>query len=214
METKDLKICVALCTNRLVQPLTTISLMHLIEATDLPLHILLADRGYNIAENRSYAVIQAKKNNCSHILFVDDDMTFEGDILDKLLALKKEIVGVNSYSRVLPLRSTVGLMDENGEYMSPEKYPFQEIPAEPFKAMFVGGGVMLIDMKVFEKLEKPYFAFEADQEGMITEGEDGYFCRKAREKGIEIWCEPSVKVGHLGIIDFSRDNKNFYGASI
>lgn len=202
-----MKITLAICTNRQVKPKTVESLLNLVShSKELDIHILIAQQGYTIAENRNYCVVEAQKNESDYLFFVDDDMTFPHDTLEKLLAHKKEIIGVNSYSRVLPLSSTVGLMDKEGEYMHPSKHTewAMTIPKELFKAYFVGTGVMLIDMKVFDKIEKPYFGFEVADNGMVLHGEDGSFCEKAKKAGIDIWCEPKLDVGHIGEYVYSR----------
>ena len=202
-----LKITLALCTNREVKAKTVASLLNLVaHSRDRDFHILVANRGYHIGENRGYCVVQAQRNQSDYLLFIDDDMTFNKDVLERLLTHGKEVIGVNSYSRCLPPSSTVGLMDKEGKYMHPDKHSAIEmrIPDELFKCYFVGAGIMLIDMKVFEKIEKPYFAFTSDENGMIINGEDGSFCAKCLNAGIDIFCDPSVFVGHVGEYIYSK----------
>lgn len=210
-----MRITLSICTNRLVQPKTVGSLLEMVTySKEIDFHILIADRGYSVAENRNYSVVQAQRNGSDYLMFVDDDMTFPEYTLESLLEHKKEIVGVNSYSRCFPLSSTVGLMNDKGEYMPPENYTaFQtQIPSELFKAYFVGCGVILIDMKVFEKIDKPYFKFETYEEeelaNMVKVGEDGYFCEKAKKAGFDIWCDGSLEIFHIGNYLYGRPTKN------
>lgn len=207
-----MKVTLAVCTNRGIRPKTAQCLMELVNKSR-DFHIVVAERGYTIAENRNYCVVQAQKNSSDYLFFVDDDMVFPSDTLDRLLSHKVGVVGVNSMSRCLPLSSTVGLMDENGKYKHPDKYPsFQmKIPENLFRAYFVGCGICLIDMKVFEQIEKPYFEFttykEGDFKGMVENGEDGTFCDKVRKSGVDVWCDGSVKVGHLGEYEYKKEVK-------
>ena len=174
-------------------------------------HVLVAERGYTIAENRNYCVVQALKNNSDYLLFVDDDMTFPADTLRRLLSHDKEVIGVNSYSRCLPLSSTVGLMDAKGEYKHPDKHTAWEmqIPDGLFKAYFVGAGVLLIKMTVFNRIKKPYFKFTTDKNGQIIHGEDGYFCNQVKKAGMDVWCDGSIPIGHLGEYAFSKPDEEF-----
>jgi len=207
-----MKITLAVCTNRGVKPKTVGSLLAMVaHSKEIDFHILVAERGYTISENRNYCVVQAQKNQSDYLIFIDDDMTFPADTLDCLLAHKKDVVGVNSYSRCLPLSSTVGLMDAKGEYMHPDKHTEWEmqIPNGLFKAYFVGAGVMLIDMKVFDKIKKPYFHFTTDKNGQIIHGEDGYFCNQVKEAGMDIWCDSSLQIGHLGEYSFEAPKEEF-----
>lgn len=208
-----MKISICICTNRKIYPKTTQSLLDLVNhsAKYIDFHIIVAERGYTVGENRNYCVTQAQRNGSDYLLFVDDDMTFLPNILDDLLEHKKEIVGVNSYSRCLPPSSTVGLMDKEGNYMHPDKHTDYEmrIPERLFKAYFVGTGIMLINMEVFNKIKKPYFQFITDDNGQILHGEDGSFCNKAKEAGIDVWCDPEIEVKHLGEFAYGKPEQDY-----
>lgn len=207
-----MKITLAVCTNRGVKPKTVGALLSMVAySKDVDFHILVAERGYTIGENRNYCVVQAQKNASDYLLFIDDDMTFPADTLNRLLAHGKDVVGVNSYSRCLPLSSTVGLMDAKGEYMHPDKHTAWEmqIPSELFKCYFVGAGVLLIDMKVFDRISKPYFTFTTDKNGQIIHGEDGYFCKQVQKAGMDVWCDGTIDVGHIGEYSYSRPQEEF-----
>ena len=209
-----MKITLAVCTNRGVRPKTAQCLLDLVnfhkdtnfDVADVDFHIVVAERGYTIAENRNYCVIQAQRNESDYLFFVDDDMVFPKDTLDILLKHRVGVVGVNSYSRCLPPASTVGLMDAKGKYMHPDRHSAWEmqIPNEPFICYFVGTGVALINMKVFEAMKAPYFAFTTDKKGQVVNGEDGTFCDNARKAGFDIWCDPTIKIGHLGEYEYSQ----------
>jgi len=201
-----MRILIGICTNRDIKAKTLESLLNLVHYTTHELEFVIATRGYTVAENRNYCVVQAQRCNADYILFVDDDMTFPQETLDVLLSHGKDIVGVNSYSRILPLSPTTGLMNEKGGYKHPDKYPTFEmkIPEMPFKAYFVGTGVCLIKRSVFENIKKPWFEFEMSEDGCMTHGEDGLFCDKAREAGYEIWCDPFLEIGHIGTIEYGE----------
>ena len=207
-----MKITLAICTNRGIKPKTTQALLDMVAySKNIDFHILVAERGYTISENRNYCVIQAQKNGSDYLFFVDDDMTFPEDTLERLLEHKKEVVGVSSYSRCLPLSSTVGLMDSKGEYMHPDMHSEWEmqVPRELFECYFVGAGVMLIDMNVFNNIKSPSFEFTYDENGQVVNGEDGTFCKKIRDAGMAVWCDGSIPVGHLGEYEFSRPKDEY-----
>lgn len=195
------KVTLAVCTNREIKAKTLQSLLEMVcYSREIDFDILVANRGYTIGENRNYCVIQAQRNGSDYLLFVDDDMVFPDYTLESLLEHNADVVGVNSYSRCLPPSSTVGLMDKEGNYMHPDRHTAWEmrIPSKLFEAYFVGAGVMLINMKVFDKIEKPYFNFTTDKNGMIVNGEDGYFCDQIRKAGMKVWCDPTIEIKHIG----------------
>src|SRR3990167_9722643 len=178
------KITIGIPTNRGLKAKTAKCLLDLVTNYPADYHFVIAEEGYTTAENRNYIASQALKNESQYLLFVDDDMTFPKDTLDKLFQAKEKIVGVLSYSRKLPLQATV--------------WPPESIKNALFECDQVGGGILLIDMKVFKEIPQPWFAYETYDFGMIKTGEDAYFCQKAKTKGISVWCEPRIKVGHIG----------------
>lgn len=179
-----MKILLAIPTNRGVKGKTVKCLLDLVANSKYEFEIVVAEEGYTISENRNYIASQAIKKNCDYVLMIDDDMTFPADTLDKLLATGQRIVGVLAHSRMLPLKPTV--------------VPVDKITETLFECKEVGGGVLLIDTKVFNEIPQPWFDVETHPFGMVRTGEDAYFCHAATEKGISVWCEGSIKVGHLG----------------
>ena len=51
-----------------------------------------------------------------------------------------------------------------------------------------------------------YFDFKCTPDGYI--GEDFLFCDRAREVGLDIWLDPTIKLGHMGIHEFKSDFGN------
>lgn len=205
------KITIAVVTNRQIQPKTLLSLLELAHHSKHDLHFVIATEAYTTAQGRIYCVIQAQKNQSDYILYCDDDMLFEKDTLDRLLAHGKEIVGVNAYSRTLPLSTTVMMMDEKGKYKDPSKNTeyAMRVPEELFEVLAVGTGVALIKMEVFEKIDKPWFKFDMHKDGYMLQGEDAWFCSQARKKGYKIYCDGSLVIGHLGLYNYQKPEKEF-----
>ncbi len=66
----------------------------------------------------------------------------------------------------------------------------------------VGMGCTLIRREVFERLKRPWFAFEPDpKDGERWTGEDMSFCRKVQEAGFRIHAAPAMKCGHMKTLD-------------
>jgi hypothetical protein len=47
------------------------------------------------------------------------------------------------------------------------------------------------------------FDFQLTEEGYI--GEDYLFCDRAREIGFEVWIDPSISLGHMGVQEYMGD---------
>jgi len=188
-----IKVLIGVPCNRTVKAKTMESLLKLVDYSNdkYEFDFTFAIEGYTIAENRIYCAIKAMKANCTHLLFIDDDMTFPPETLEQLLSHEKEIVGVVASPRMITENTTVLKLD--GDVLMKH-----EIPKELFEVTHVGTGVMLIDMEVFKKIGEPYFKFTTHLNGMTLDGEDAYFCQRAREKDIKIYCDPTLSIGHLG----------------
>lgn len=190
-----MKVTVSIPSNRNIQPQTAECVMKLVAHGGYDFHILVASEGYTIAENRNYIAVQAVNAGSDYLLMVDDDMTFEPDLIDRLVAVGKDIVGVAYHPRA-ETGEIIKYLDETHivklEHSDDPKYK------EPFACHATGTGIILIRCEIFRKITRPWFAFEYHETGQCKKGEDWYFCEKAKEFGIETWVEPRVKVGHLG----------------
>lgn len=141
---------------------------------------------------RTVIVDKAQEAKVTHLLMIDADMVFPPDVMVRLFADDKDVVGVNYNERKHPLVSTIKLADEQGKLISK---PSSEIPGELFKVYAVGFGVVLIKMSVFDKIPKPYFPLEHNGE-FVTE--DYSFAKKCHEAGIDVWCDNTIQVHHIG----------------
>ena len=182
-----MKITIGLPTNRLIKPKTSLSLLELIDNKH-DYHFVISTRGYNTSENRNYIASQAVKNS-DYLFFIDDDMIFPPNTLDKLLARKKDIVGgvyMTKYDKQEPVV----------EYFDDER------PKDLFKCKAIGTGMLLIKTDVFKKVPQPWFKYEWYPNGMVKRSHDWIFCEDARREGYDIWADPTLKIQHIGLKEF------------
>lgn len=192
---RHIKIFIAIPSSGSIKDKTVYSLAKLILSTNVEMDFSI-QTSCDLVANRNYLVLQAQSQLTSHILFIDSDMVFEADMLTKLLAHHKEIIGVVANYKRLPLRSAIKVLAEDGSNGGTP----DSIPTELFKC-YALGGIFLVDMEVFMKIDQPWFKFE--HEGPICKtGEDVWFCEQAHKKGIEVWCDPTIKVKHLGDYEY------------
>nr|AKH46524.1 family 2 glycosyl transferase [uncultured marine virus] len=149
------------------------------------------------------AIVETALQFCiDYLLFLDDDHIFNWQgtpesspygFLQKLLDHKKDIVGALYYHRTGDYRPVLMKELESGGYgfMTDD-----EIKGKLQQVDVQGGGCMLIDMKIFDKILPPYFEPEQQTEGKNL-GTDIQLCKKAKEHGFSVWCDTSIIVGHL-----------------
>lgn len=154
---------------------------------------LVMQNGCDIAHNRNQLVDIAINEDYTHILFIDSDMQFNPDTLDKMLEHNTDIIGLLCHQRKLPPVAVFMPLEQEGNTKD-EVVDFV-LPKELFEVLWVGTGILLIKVDVFKKLEKPFFEFGYDGRRI---GEDVYFCRKAREAGFKIMVDPTLATRHIG----------------
>lgn len=198
-----IKIAIGIPTYGTIKSKTAFSIIETIRLNkDLEFLPIFRHGGY-IGENKNKIVETAQNCLCSHILFVDHDMKFNPYVLPKLLSYDKGIVGAMYNYRYLPLTPMLKYFKEDGGWTSKlEESAIKKIPGELFEVAATGGGLLLIKMSVFDKLEKPYFAMEQDEEGNRALTEDSGFYEKAQVKGYKVWVDPNLSIKHIGDYEY------------
>jgi hypothetical protein len=146
-------------------------------------------RSSDIAGSRNKAAAMALAEDYTHVLMLDSDMVFPADTLLRLLGHGKPIVGAMYVRRCEPF-------DLLGETLEPfgRGKPLVDVARLPT-------GCMLISTVVLRKLKYPWFRWEhGDEVGQVT-SEDMYFCDRAREAGLKLWCDVALtqEIEHVGV---------------
>jgi hypothetical protein len=181
-------IAIGMPTTGTIKTWTVEYFINMMRATNNETHFFTKTSCF-VHENRKDLVKDAKSINADYLFFLDSDIIAEIGVIDKLLAHNKMIIGANPNKRELPLKSMVKFIEDN-------KVIDKEIPKELFKCSAVSTVCMLIDMKVFDIIDKPYFKIDEVNDEPI--GEDVWLCQQTEKKGIEVWCDPTIKIGHIG----------------
>lgn len=148
---------------------------------------LINERGGMITGARCALVKQALDGplGADYCMWLDADMTFPPNIVERLLAHNKDIVGA-TYCRRVPPFNLLG-RELHGEADT----GLVEMETMP-------GGCMLIKADVYSKLTWPWY-YESYDGGMIH-SEDYNFCADAIKAGYSVWCDMDMtkELGHIG----------------
>lgn len=156
-------------------------------------HIVCPD-AHELYQMRNMAVEEAKKAGSQWLLFADADMAFPPTALQRLLSHRLPIVGGLCRQRRPPFEATLYKTEETPEKLS-YYAPFNPIPGGGLvEVAGTGCGFLLIEMRVFDKLDAPYFLPQSSTGGL---GEDLWFCEHARNAGFKIFVDQDVVIGHL-----------------
>lgn len=157
----------------------------------------LAALGVYLPNLRQHAVTTAQQTGASHILFIDSDMRFPADTLDWLLAADVDIIGANYVQRTMPEWWTARL---DGQSLSSVGRSGRQ------RVDSLGFGAVLINLRVFDLLPRPWFAMP--YEGQQHLGEDVYFCRLAHASGLDVWIDHDLSqaVRHQATVEYGVES--------
>lgn len=150
---------------------------------------------------RNNLATAAVEDGFTHVLWLDADMVFTENVVDDLMFCGKDFVCGVFQSRRKPFHSCMFK-----SILPPVRWT--EYPEEPFRLAGCGFGLVLMKTDVLKKV-KAYFGtcFQPTPEA----GEDLAFCKRATDIGIEIWCDPKVRVGHIAHIPIFPED---YGRAV
>ena len=159
--------------------------------------VMFMREGSGIAANREKMVLEALALDCTHILFIDDDMSFEPQAFASLAGRRLPIVGCNYRMRFPPAEFTALHLDRSRGRMSTTAESSGLEPAD-----YMGFGLCLIEARVFRALERPWF-LPTYIEGVYTT-EDLPFYWAARKGGFTAFVDQDASklIGHIGIHDY------------
>ena len=147
-------------------------------------------QGSILPRNRADLVEESRKAGVTHLLWLDDDMRFPPDTIERLLDWGVDVVCAGYRKRNTPTESTA--TDLAGRHVFSEGKTGLDAIAQ------AGMGVMLTTLDAFDKIEQPYFMFGYIQETNEYVGEDTLLCSKWRDAGISIFIDHDLsnEVGH------------------
>ena len=147
----------------------------------------------NIVTARNKIVEQAIEQKCDWIFWIDDDMVVKPDdnIVEKLMAYDKDVIAPLFFSRVFPYIPMIFKRKLYGDKFAVYDNII-DYPKGLCKVDGIGFGCVLTKVECFKKIQKPYF-WAND-----IFGEDLYFCESCNRAGIEVYCDTTVEVGHIG----------------
>jgi len=170
-----------------------------------------------VSRARNLLVKDFLESECTELLFIDSDINFEPDDILRLLSWaedpKKGIV-----AGVPRTRSEHKTYIANLDYDAGGELTMNSMGL--VRATHVATAFMMVRREVFEALveghpEWQYYDTRTDRvlnavfDFKVTEagymGEDFLFCDRAREAGYEVWIDPTIKLGHMGVQEYMGD---------
>lgn len=163
----------------------------------------------SVEDARNRFCSMAIDDDCSHLLFSDNDMSYEPRSVGALLQAKRPIIGCDYSKRKLDAgTSTV--------YCDPPK-PIEDgitevaavgmglclIEVGLLRRMLAGGKLHKHEAHKFDDYEQPIYGFF---DRMTGQSEDVSFCTRVRELGEKVFVLLTEDVGHIGLMTFRAEH--------
>jgi len=160
---------------------------------------LFFDSSTILLNQRERLLEKARQVKSEYVLWLDSDMMFPSTTAIRLLNHNKDIVACN-YMKRTNERKSVAYTDLNDW----NSWLPMDIKDELVEVQGVGMGCMLMKMKVFDNLQKPYFEFTYKEETQDFFGEDFNLQKKLREENYKIYIDTllSKDIKHIGTFAF------------
>ncbi len=214
-------VTVAVCAHREIQAKTFDNLRMLGNCPDPKINVRVLDGDALISRSRSRAASHFLKTTEDELLmFIDDDIVISPFDATKLMqeahSLALPIVGA-AYVTKSKTKSGFAIRPVNSGQMSFGK------KGKLYEVQSISTGCMVIRREVLDELinknvtplcrhgDTAYYPFFQHQKMIIGDvwedmSEDWYFCEMARKIGFSVWCDTTIKLGHIGPYEFNWDD--------
>lgn len=153
--------------------------------------------GSNIAQQRDSMVEEALGNeSTTHVLFIDDDMGFDADVLNIALSRKQPIVLANYRRKAPPWAFTARIL-EAGKAIE----VITDLNTHGLQQITFGGfGFCLIEISVLRDFKQPRFLNRWIEHQQLYSTEDYPFFQTIGESGIPVYVDHDLSkmVYHVG----------------
>lgn len=166
---------------------------------DTSLHVVQSSLIYDA---RNDIALRAVNEGYDRILWLDSDVTFPSDLLERMSARMDEgyeFVSGLYFTRKEPIRplifQRVELTKKDGKGI-PVSDNFADYPRnDVFQIAGCGFGCVMMTVDLARRIFEAYGAAFSPLPGF---GEDLSFCIRANAVGTEMYCDSSIKLGHIG----------------
>ena len=160
----------------------------------------------------------AEEGGFDRVLWLDSDMIVPPSMFKRMhehLDMGKDFITGLCFGRKPPFNPTIYRRcwcSYEERFPTPHADPFEDYPRdELFRVDACGFGAVMTSVKLLRAVEDTFGAPFAPQAGF---GEDIAFCIRAKELGAELWCDSTIKCGHVGMAVYTEETFSAMRAQI
>jgi GT2 family glycosyltransferase len=158
---------------------------------------------------RNILALTAIERDYTHILWLDSDMTFPHDTLTKMIKSAEEgkeyITGLQFSRRepVEPLIAKTLTWDPKALDDTAVEY-YRDYPEGIFEVAGSGFGVTMTSVKLLTDIASAFG--QSPFNPLPQMGEDYSFCWRVTQLGRKMWCDSTIKCGHVGYKEYTEED--------
>lgn len=163
-----------------------------------------------VYDARNQLAIKAIDEDYDRVLWLDSDMRFDADLLTRLSADMDAgidfVCGI-FFKRATPLHpciyKAIYVTKEDGKSV-PHADEYEDYPRDSL--FHIAGSGFAATMTSVDLLRRVREKYGLPFSPRIGFGEDFSFCMRAAELGVQMYCDSSIKVGHIGYAEFTEES--------
>lgn len=161
-----------------------------------------------VYDSRNLLTQRALEWGADRILWLDSDMQFEADFFERLSARMDQgleyVSGLYFTRKDEPepcIYQTVTEQQNEDGSITPLAEPIREIPDRIFEIAGSGFGGVMMSARLLERVCR---TFGLPFSPLMGFGEDLSFCRRVQLLGVPMFCDPEIRMGHVGQYIFTE----------
>lgn len=164
-----------------------------------------------IYDARNMLAQEAIDTGADRILFIDSDMYFMPDMMERMAADLDDgadfVCGIYVKRRfpTLPcIYKSIDIEYEDGDPIGKTEM-YTDYPKDAlFEVGGCGFGAVMMDVAMLKNVQDTFGKPFTPYAGLF--GEDLSFCWRAKQLGYTLWCDSRIKVGHVGTFIYSEEH--------
>ncbi len=197
MNRQNAKVLIAIPSGDYMPVLTVSCIMQLMREAQDSMQIMTGSLVYN---SRTHLANIALSEGYTHIMWIDSDMTFPPDTLNRLIERDKDAITCICYGRHFPFAPCAyKSVKKGGKQKEGAKIPIeiQDNMPDLFTVDGCGSAMMLVKTDVYKKVLGKYGEWYEPKWNL---GEDLAFTERLKGVDIPVWCDSTIPIGHIGQI--------------
>lgn len=163
-----------------------------------------------VYDARHMLIQEAIDTEADRILFIDSDMTFKPDLMERLAAdmdAGRDFVTGLYFRRTFPVNpilfKTVDYVEGKDKSILYSAYPRDGI----FEIEGCGFGCVMMSMRLVKDVLNRYHHPFTPIDGVF--GEDISFCWRVKQAGYKMYCDSRIKAGHVSSVVVAEEHYDY-----